>query len=538
MAVRVTQRPNRLASFFTAARQLVSEVESYFSSDEDGNLDRLELLEGRLATCLLQGYENGDVNTIENDIINPLENPTNRAAGTSAVATSSRARVSSISRPGEAVRQSLREAFPLLSGNSGKRKSDFKSKQGIRSKAPTLTKKKTCNVVYKDLILLPEPDTKTVPTHRSRITLENDGFVVHEFPIDKSLQEEEFKAEVRKVFPILVSKCANFKFAKACYGEIVSPKVADRITMNAARVLSISGQGRIYLRPDKVLHETSEEVDGDSDLDRCPWDTQEDDLEDVKTPERPLTPEPQTVADSDGLPSTSSGASAMDQEKSFLVLKEMFPETKEEVLKLAYDCSNSLEEAASFLADRSSSPELESKSSHMSLELLIEELRGKMSDAFDRKKLRVDEEDLVADAVAFYKRPDFDPKAGVQVVYSGQPASDTGGVSRHFFSDFLHRLSQIYFSGESRKVPLCNTDILISGLMKIIGTIIVHSVLHGGPGFPFFSSALYWYLATGSVDAAIQQLCFDDWANPNYKDVVLKVVMCVHVFIPQAYVHM
>lgn len=94
---------------------------------------------------------------------------------------------------------------------------------------------------YKDLILLPERDTKTVPTHRR--TLENDGFVVHEFPIDKSWQEEEFKVEVRKVLPILVSKCANVKlnFAKACYGEIVSPKVADGITMNAARVLSISG---------------------------------------------------------------------------------------------------------------------------------------------------------------------------------------------------------------------------------------------------------------------------------------------------------
>ena len=48
MAARVTRRPNSLASFFAAARQLVSEVESYFSSDEDGNLDRLELLEGRL----------------------------------------------------------------------------------------------------------------------------------------------------------------------------------------------------------------------------------------------------------------------------------------------------------------------------------------------------------------------------------------------------------------------------------------------------------------------------------------------------------
>ncbi|XP_015772559.1 PREDICTED: uncharacterized protein LOC107350816 isoform X2 [Acropora digitifera] len=59
--------------------------------------------------------------------------------------------------------------------------------------------------------------------------------------------------------------------------------------------------------------------------------------------------------------------------------------------------------------------------------------------------------------------------------------------------------------------------------MKIIATIIVHSVLHGGPGFSFFSSALYSYLATGSVDAARQQLCFDDCANPNCKDVVLKI---------------
>ena len=267
--------------------------------------------------------------------------------------------------------------------------------------------------------------------------------MVHEFPIDKSWQEEEFKAEVRKVFPILVSKCANFKFAKACYGEIVSPKVADGITMNAARVLRISGQGSIYLRPDKVLHKNSEEVD--ETLDRCSWDTHDDDLEDVKTPERPLTPEPQTVAVSDGLPSTSSCASGMDQEKSFLVPKETFPEMKEEVLKLAYDCSNSVEEAASLLADRSSSPELESQS--------------------DQEKLRVDEEDIIADAVAFYKGPDFDPKAGVRGVYSGQPASDTRGVSRHFFSDLLHRLSQIYFSGESRKVPLYNTDILISGLI-------------------------------------------------------------------------
>ena len=79
-------------------------------------------------------------------------------------------------------------------------------------------------------------------------------------------------------------------------------------------------EGSIYLRPDKVLHKNSEGVHGDSDLERCPWDTLEDDLGDVKTPEQPLTTEPQTLADNDGLPSTSSGASAMDQERTFLVL--------------------------------------------------------------------------------------------------------------------------------------------------------------------------------------------------------------------------
>ena len=121
-------------------------------------------------------------------------------AGTSALATSLRAHASSISHLREAVRQSLQEAFPSLqgafpslSGNSGKRKSDFKSKQGTRSKAPALTKKKTCNVVYKDLILLPEPDTKTVPPHRLRITLENDGFVVHEFQSTAYVKKRNLK---------------------------------------------------------------------------------------------------------------------------------------------------------------------------------------------------------------------------------------------------------------------------------------------------------------------------------------------------------
>ena len=76
-------------------------------TDQGGNVHQALADIARQATCLLQRYKHGDVNTIENNIINPMANPTDRMAGTSAVATFSRARASSISRPEEAVRQSL-----------------------------------------------------------------------------------------------------------------------------------------------------------------------------------------------------------------------------------------------------------------------------------------------------------------------------------------------------------------------------------------------------------------------------------------------
>ena len=108
-------------------------------------------------------------------------------------------------------------------------------------------------------------------------------------------------------------------------------------------------------------------------------------------------------------------------------------------------------------------------------------------------------------------------------VYKGQPAADTGGVLRHFFTDLLQKLSDTYFTGTSCKVPLYNTNILICGLMKMIGTVIVYSVVQGGPGFPFFSPAVFSYSWSGSVDAAVQHLNIDDCASPQCKEIVLKV---------------
>ena len=56
-------------------------------------------------------------------------------------------------------------------------------------------------------------------------------------------------------------------------------------------------------------------------------------------------------------------------------------------------------------------------------------------------KVRVDADDLLSDALAFYKRSDFDPSRPVRVYFNGQPGIDTGGVKRQFFSDLFERLT-------------------------------------------------------------------------------------------------
>ena len=73
------------------------------------------------------------------------------------------------------------------------------------------------------------------------------------------------------------------------------------------------------------------------------------------------------------------------------------------------------------------------------------------------------------------------------ILYTGQPAVDMGGVSRHFFSQPLQVISQMFFQGTNYKSPIYNADIVASGMMKYIGTIIVHSILLGGPEFPMFT---------------------------------------------------
>ena len=99
----------------------------------------------------------------------------------------------------QCVQSRLAAYFPTLGKNPRNRRSASKRKashspQGRPSKA----------LVHKDLIVIPCPSTDKVPTHASRVELEERQLVRHQFPFNRSWDAEVLKATILKEFPRLL----------------------------------------------------------------------------------------------------------------------------------------------------------------------------------------------------------------------------------------------------------------------------------------------------------------------------------------------
>ena len=114
---------------------------------------------------------------------------------------------------------------------------------------------------------------------------------------------------------------------------------------------------------------------------------------------------------------------------------------------------------------------LKSTSIHDKMEKLAKKMHG------SRFKLRIDEDDILNDAIAYYKSPSFHPTRPLRIQFIGQPAVDTGGVKREFFT----QLKEQFISGEhfsmfegpaNRLLFKYNQQCLGAGIPKMLGTII------------------------------------------------------------------
>ena len=137
-----------------------------------------------------------------------------------------------------------------------------------------------------------------------------------------------------------------------------------------------------------------------------------------------------------------------------------------------------------------------------------------MNDQFQQrpvKKLEVDPDVVWQDMVVQYKSPKMDIMKQLRLTLLNQPAIDTGGhVYNTVYGDFLSNKYIGLFEGSlhSRR-PLCTAESRASGLFKLMGRMVSHSISQDGIGFPHFSLACYWYVV-GGEERAIEFVTSND----------------------------
>ena len=140
---------------------------------------------------------------------------------------------------------------------------------------------------------------------------------------------------------------------------------------------------------------------------------------------------------------------------------------------------------------------------------ILDRMASKLNGAFLR--VTIDEDSLLMQALQIYKNPTFDPSRQLNVTFDKQPAVDTGGPKREFYTQLLYGIATsdgsilpVMFEGEEgRPMPSYNLSVVYSGMMKVVGKIIALSIVQCGVGFPYLSPVCYWYLITGDVSKAI-----------------------------------
>ena len=158
---------------------------------------------------------------------------------------------------------------------------------------------------------------------------------------------------------------------------------------------------------------------------------------------------------------------------------------------------------------------------------ILMEQRNQMK--YPPQKLNIDREDLLSDAICYYKDPDFDPRTRIRVCSKNQVALETDGVLRQFFSDVFVALSQNsdgvqLFEGEpKRRLPLFKSEHVVSDIFEILGKIISHSLVQGGPGFPYLAPVVYSYISTGELQVALLHVSAVDVCDPVLSNLIERV---------------
>ena len=168
-----------------------------------------------------------------------------------------------------------------------------------------------------------------------------------------------------------------------------------------------------------------------------------------------------------------------------------------------------------------------------SLSSLLKMLNNRY-ESLPRNRVIVDDGDAWGEMVSRYKRPSFDYHTHLRVTLGGQPAVDTGGVRRHLYTILFDAFSNNkfvrLFDGPAHHLrPVCSAEARSTGLLKVLGGMVGHSICQDGVGFPHLSPTCFWYVV-GGEEKALQYACTEDLpADAVFVlSQVCGVLPCVH----------
>lgn len=81
------------------------------------------------------------------------------------------------------------------------------------------------------------------------------------------------------------------------------------------------------------------------------------------------------------------------------------------------------------------------------------------------------------------------------------------------------------FKGDPRrKVPIFSNAHVLTSIFEVLGKVIAHSLVQGGPGFPYLAPVIYSYISTGDLQMASLKVSVLNIKNQALSVVIDKVM--------------
>lgn len=400
----------------------------------------------------------------------------------------------------------------------------------FKKKAKQSTK---VQVVPKSVYLLQEPD---IDADEEYSLIDNMIVIKGQCDFYPDYSEEDIRSELVSLFktklPLITSR--DFDFVRRERNTISVPVVKENHKWNFKHVKHLCGTGRLYVRLN-VAQETlvtSDDEEGD-----------EHESTESQTSVQAVNNQPSVqgvtyssggsmqVGATDEVECDSSPRwSYQSVDSSFIdngveSLSSIFTSASRETVRDSLLTYQDIGLAADALSESTVKKEAKDESVHQ----ILNRLKLSMKPYMCSEKLKVDREDIVMDFFQFYKSVHFDPVIPIKVQIKGEPAVDTGGVLRQAFTDVFAELAsgssclRLFRGAHARLTPVYSTEHVLTGVFEVLGKMIAHSLIQGGPGFPYLTPGIYWYIATGNLSEAVGRSSFVDIGDGELAGFVERV---------------